>query len=151
VVSRAKSSNSMITKVVLGVALVLIECSIITSSQNSSLSVNNDPFNATDMTVNVSNFSTSEAKTLSDFLRTENSSASITNSDTSTTIKLKIISNFTTTLSPDTSVLKTEPATTLAPTTTDFHLPENCSAYKVRISTSQMSFIIIVYIFILSF
>lgn len=42
VASRGKSSNSMITKVVLGVALVLIEFSIITLSQNNSLSLSNE-------------------------------------------------------------------------------------------------------------
>lgn len=132
----------MITKVVLGVALVLIECSFITSSQNNSLSANNDPSNAPDTNVNISNVSLSETTTSPDFPRMENSSDSITNSDTSTTIKLKIISNFTSTVSPDTHIttttspitsteVKREP-TTVAAATTDFKLPENCSAYEVR-------------------
>ena len=122
----------MITKVVLGVALVLIECFFITSSQNSSLSAKDDPTYAPETTVNISNFSFTETTTSPDFPMTENSSASITNSDTSTTIKLKIISNFTTTLSPDTSTEQQKEATTVSIATTDFNLPENCSAYKVR-------------------
>lgn len=125
----------MITKVVLGVALVLIECIFITSSQNSSLSAKDDPTYTPETTVNISNFSFSETTTSPDFPMTENSSASITNSDTSTTIKLKIISNFTTTLSPSTSTEQQKEATTIAVTTTDFKLPENCSAYKVRFAT----------------
>lgn len=139
----------MITKVVLGVALVLIECSIITSSQNNSLSANNDPTNAPDTTVNVSNFSTSGTKTSTDFPLMENSSAPMKNSDMSTTIKLKNISNFPTTLSPDTSIQQTmEVASTVASISTDFQLPENCSAYKVRVATfSKWIFTVIVYVF----
>lgn len=122
----------MITKVVLGVALVLIECFFITSSQNSSLSAIDVSTYAPDTTVNISNFSFSETTTSPDFPMAENSPASITNSDTSTTIKLKIISNFTTTLSPDTSTKQQKEATTVPLATIDFKLPENCSAYKVR-------------------
>lgn len=121
----------MIAKVVLGVALALIECSFIANSQNSSLSANNDTFNPPNATVDVSNFSLSETST-TDFPLTETSPASITNSDMSTTIKLKTISNFTTTLSPDTSTKQQMEATTVALATANFQLPENCSAYKVR-------------------
>lgn len=49
----------MITKVVLGVVLVLIEFSIIISSQNNSLSSNNDTFTAKFQTI--SDFTTSES------------------------------------------------------------------------------------------
>ena len=47
----------MITKVVLGVALVLIEFTIITLSQNNSLSSNNDTFTTTKFS-NISDFTT---------------------------------------------------------------------------------------------
>jgi hypothetical protein len=121
----------MITKVVLGVALVLIEFSAIIRSQNNSLSANNETSHTT---TNISNFSSFET-TLSDFPAAENTPASITNSDTSTTIKLITISNFATTLSPDTSTKQKHEtitaATSAASTPIDFQLPENCSAYKV--------------------
>lgn len=130
----------MITKVVLGVALVLIEFSIITRSQNKSLSVHNDTSNESYTTVSSSNFSSSETKTSSDFTPTE---ASITNSYTSTTIKLKNISNFTTTLSPDTSTRQQHETTTTATASTDFQLPENCSAYKVSFSITKCFLLLI--------
>jgi hypothetical protein len=71
----------MITKVVLGVALVFIECSIVTLTQNNSLSTINETL-STSSTVPVSTSQTAATQ---------------------------------------------EPQTS----TTDFKLPENCSAYKV--------------------
>lgn len=60
----------MITKVVLGVALVLIEFSLITLSQNNVLSSNDDTFSTAKL-LNISDFTT--IKNYDDFTKTTTS------------------------------------------------------------------------------
>ena len=116
----------MITKVVLGVALVLIEFSISTFSQNNSLSSIND----TTITIKYNNVSEHTATD-------ENSISSPSSySSTSTTIKLSNISNFITTNVTESPVTTTNTLETTATSTAasaDFVLPENCASYKVSL------------------
>lgn len=110
----------MKAKVVLGVALVLIEFSIITRSQNSSLSSALEaPPTTTPLSKELAG-AVDEASTTS-VGETSEAPQVVTNE---TTPSIKVASEFTTTTVDITTI---EAATAAE----DFKLPENCSAYKV--------------------
>lgn len=114
-----ESGSSMKAKVVLGVALVLIEFSIITRSQNSSLSSALEAPPTTPLSKELAG-AVDEASTTS-VGETSDAPQVVTNE---TTPSIKVASEFTTTTVDITTI---EAATA----TEDFKLPENCSAYKV--------------------
>lgn len=115
----------MITKVVLGVALVLIEFSIISRSQTISLSSVDDapttiffPTTSTAIVKEFDEISTTSAAVSSEIPQV------VTNEMTSS-IKVATALEFTT------STVDTTTIQVSSTTVEDFKLPENCSAYKV--------------------
>lgn len=129
-----KSRNSMITKVVLGVALILIEFSIIARSQNSSISSAHDASSTTPFPTSSFELTkeADEASTISAALLVAASSVAATSevpqvvtNETTSSIKVGTALEFTTATVDGTTI------ETTSTTTEDFRLPENCSAYKV--------------------
>lgn len=111
----------MITKVVLGVALVLIEFSIITRSQNDSLS---SVLEATPLSKDLVG-AVDEASTKS--VEATSKIPKVVTNETTSSIRVDSVPEFTTTTVDITTI---EVTSTVA-TTEEFKLPENCSAYKV--------------------
>lgn len=123
----------MITKVVLGVALVLIEFSIITLSQHTSLSSSNDTYTTHKLSTSSP---TVVIRTIDEPTSTvaavETADSSVADESTSTT---KFSSTFKATTIQSTEITTIETPTAAAPKTDppDFQLPENCAAYKVSL------------------